>query len=52
MKAWIRANRDFVQGELSLELTCDPYKMLWKAVFTTFTSAGARGWFRDCGYLS
>jgi hypothetical protein len=51
MKAGIHANRDFVQDELSSELTCDPYKMLWEAVFTTFTPASARGWFRDCGYL-
>ena len=51
MKARIRANRDFVRGELTGELTCDPYGMLWQAVFTTFTSASARGWFRDCGYL-
>ena len=51
IKAGIHANHDFVRGELSGELTCDPYEMLWEAVFTTFTPANARGWFRDYGYL-
>jgi hypothetical protein len=52
MKAWIRCNHNYVCSELSGELECDPYEMLWKAVFTTFTPAKARGWFLDCGYLS
>lgn len=50
IKAWIRANRDFVRGELTGEPTCDPYAMLWEAVFTTATADKAAGWFRDCGY--
>lgn len=52
MKAWIHCNHNFVRIELSGEPTCDPYEMLWEAVFTTLTPAKARGWFRDCGYLS
>jgi hypothetical protein len=51
IKAWIRANRDYVRGELSGELTCDPYDMLWEAVYTAGTAENARGWFRDCGYF-
>ncbi|KDQ06621.1 hypothetical protein BOTBODRAFT_121246 [Botryobasidium botryosum FD-172 SS1] len=51
LKAWIRANNDFVRGELTGELTCDPYTMLWEAVFTAATPEKARGWFKDCGYF-
>ncbi|TFK68635.1 hypothetical protein BDN72DRAFT_769062 [Pluteus cervinus] len=51
IKAWIRANRDYTRGELSGEITCDPYEMLWTAVFETVTVEKAQGWFRDCGYL-
>ncbi|KAJ2911978.1 hypothetical protein MD484_g8431, partial [Candolleomyces efflorescens] len=51
IKAWIRANRDYVRGELSGEITCDPYTMLWEAVFDTVTPEKARGWFHDSGYL-
>ena len=33
MKAWIQRNKDFVLGELLGEDTCDPYNLLWDAVF-------------------
>ena len=51
IKAWIRSNRDYVRGELSGEATCDPYEMLWEAVFSAVTPGKACGWFKDCGYL-
>jgi DDE superfamily endonuclease len=51
IKAWICSNRDYVRGELSGEATCDPYEMLWEAVFSAVTPDKARGWFKDCGYL-
>lgn len=51
MKAWIRSNRDYVRAEMTGELTCDPYTMLWEAVFSSITAAKAEGWFRDCGYI-
>jgi hypothetical protein len=38
IKAWIRANRDYARGELSGEATCDPYALLWEAVFSTVPS--------------
>ncbi len=52
MKAWIRNHRDFVRGEVTGELTCDPYGMLWEAVFTSITAEKAAGWYRHCGYLA
>ena len=51
IKAWIRANWDYARGELSGEATCDPYGMLWEAVYDAATPEKAEGWFRDCGYL-
>ncbi|KAI0055788.1 hypothetical protein BV25DRAFT_1815140 [Artomyces pyxidatus] len=51
LKAWIRRNRDFVRGELTGEPTCDPYSMLWKAVYTSVTPEKAEGWYRDSGYM-
>jgi hypothetical protein len=51
MKAWIRRNKDYILGELLGEDTCDPYKMLWEAVFGTMTLKSINGWYRDCGYM-
>ena len=51
IKAWIRSNRDYVRGELSGKAMCNPYEMLWEAVFSAVTIEKAHGWFKDCGYL-
>ena len=50
IKAWIRSNRDFVLGELTGEVVCDPCSMLTEAVFTAGTPENARGWFTESGY--
>ncbi|GBE86874.1 hypothetical protein SCP_1001160 [Sparassis crispa] len=52
MKAWIRLHRDYVCGELTGEVTCDPFEMLWRAVFSAMTPEKALGWFRDCKYVA
>lgn len=52
IKSWIRANREYARGELSGEITCDPYRMIWEAVFMTVTPEKVEGWFHDCGYLA
>jgi hypothetical protein len=52
IKAWIRRNQDYARGELMGEPTCDPYQLLWDAVFATVTPEKARGWFAHSGYLS
>jgi hypothetical protein len=49
IKAWIRANRDYVLGEMKGGEGCDLYKMIWDAVFTV-TPEKALGWFRHSGY--
>lgn len=50
IKAWIRANRDYVLGELT-GAHVDPYKMLWDAVFSV-TPEKAMGWYRHSGYIA
>ncbi|KAH9042402.1 hypothetical protein EDB84DRAFT_1266738 [Lactarius hengduanensis] len=52
MKAWIRRNKEFILGEMSGDLTCDPYAMLWKAVFTTMTPENIAGWYRYLQYVT
>lgn len=49
VKSWIRANRDYVLGELSGEEFTDPYAMIWQAVYS-ITPSKAAGWFRHSGY--
>jgi transposase len=51
IKAWIWANWDYARSELSGEVTCNPYKLLWDAVFEAVTPAKAAGWFHNSGYL-
>ena len=51
MKAWIQKNNDYVLSELAGEDRCDPYKMLWEAVFKSMTSENIEGWYKDCGYV-
>jgi DDE superfamily endonuclease len=51
IKAWIRANRDYVLQEIVEGLQGDPYKVLWDAVFSV-TPEKALGWFRHSGYIA
>ena len=51
IKSWIQANCDYAYGELSCEITCNPYQMIWDAIFITVTPDKAEGWFHHCGYL-
>ncbi len=51
MKAWIRSNHEFVLAEMGGDIGCDPYRMLWDAVFQSMTSDKIAGWYKDCGYV-
>ena len=33
IKAWIRANADYARAGLDGDIDCDPYSLLWEAVF-------------------
>jgi transposase len=52
IKAWIRRHHDYARREMMGEVTCDPYQLLWNAVFNTVTPEKAHGWFTHSGYLS
>jgi len=47
MKAWIQKNNDYVLGELTGDDTCDPYGILWEAVFNSMTLENIVGWYKD-----
>ena len=34
---WMRLNRDYVHAELTVELKCHPYSMVWRAVSKSVT---------------
>lgn len=52
MKAWIRKNNDFVLGEFRGEETCNPFAVLWEAVYNSMTPENIVGWYRDSGYIA
>ncbi|THV00925.1 hypothetical protein K435DRAFT_656345 [Dendrothele bispora CBS 962.96] len=50
IKSWLKANRAYVLGEMTGEAQCDPYTILWDAIFTV-TPDKAYGWYRHSGYI-
>ncbi|KAJ3805348.1 hypothetical protein F5876DRAFT_13380, partial [Lentinula aff. lateritia] len=50
LKAWIRRNRDYVLGELTGDVLCDPISMLWEGVFVTMVPESIIGWYRNSGH--
>jgi hypothetical protein len=51
IKAWIRANRDYILGETEGP-GCDPYALIWEAVYTTVTPEKAYGWYKHSEYIA
>ncbi|KDQ05475.1 hypothetical protein BOTBODRAFT_122768 [Botryobasidium botryosum FD-172 SS1] len=51
LKAWIRANRDYVLRALTGGPLSDPLSVLWGAVFMVMTPEKSIGWYRECGYV-
>jgi hypothetical protein len=51
MKAWIRRNQSYALGELSGDPTCDPFQLIFDAVYSSMTREKIEGWYRDSGYL-
>jgi hypothetical protein len=49
IKAWLRANRDYVLGEVE-GLGADPYGVIWEAVYSV-TSEDALGWYQHSEYI-
>jgi hypothetical protein len=51
IKAWIWANRDYILGETEGP-GCDPYALIWEAVYTTVTPEKAYGWYKHSEYIA
>ena len=50
IKAWLRANRDYVLGEIEGD-DADPYRVIWEAIHSV-TPENAYGWFQHCEYIA
>jgi len=51
VKSWLRSNRTYVLGEIEGR-DCDPYALIWEAVYTTITPEKIYGWYRHSEYIS
>lgn len=51
VKAWIRANRLYVLAE-NEGVACDPYSLIWEAVYTVITPEKVHGWFKHSEYIA
>ena len=51
IKAWLRANRDYILGEIEGP-GCDPYRMIWEAVYSVITLRKAYGWYKHSEYIA
>ena len=50
IKAWLRANRDYVLGEIEGD-DVDPYRVIWEAIHSVMLE-NAYGWFQHCEYIA
>lgn len=51
IKAWMRANRDYVTGEMGGPFS-DPYVLIWEAIYGVVTPEKAYGWYKHSGYIA
>ena len=51
IKAWMRHHRDYITGEMGGP-ACDPYALIWEAVYSTVTPEKVFGWFRHSEYVA
>ena len=51
IKAWLRSNHDYVLGETEGP-DCDPYSLIWEAVYAVVTSEKAYGWYKHSEYIA
>ena len=50
IKAWLRANHDYVLSEIEGD-NVDPYRVIWEAIHSV-TPENAYGWFQHCKYIA
>ena len=51
IKAWLRANRDYVLGE-TMGPGSDPYVLIWEAVYGVVDPQKVRGWYCHSEYIA
>ena len=51
VKSWLRSNRVYVLGETE-GMGCDPYALIWEAIYTTVTPEKIHGWYWHSEYIS
>jgi hypothetical protein len=51
IKAWLQSNCDYVLVETE-GAGCDPYALIWEAVYEVVTPDKAYGWYRDSEYIA
>ena len=51
IKSWLRSNRTYVLCETEGR-DCDPYALIWEAVYTTITPEKVYGWYQYSEYIT
>ena len=51
IKAWLRANHDYVLDEMGGP-GADPYALIWEAMYSTITPKKAYGWYWHSEYIA
>jgi transposase len=51
IKAWMRANHDYISGEMEGP-SFDPYTLIWKAVYGVVTPEKAYSWYKHSEYIA
>ena len=51
IKAWLRANWDYVLGEVE-DYDCNPYALIWEAVYGVVTLDKIYGWYQHSEYIA
>jgi transposase len=51
VKSWLRLNRAYVLSETEGR-ACDPYALIWQAIYTNITPDKVYGWYRHSEYIA
>ena len=51
IKTWLRTNQDYVLSKTE-GIDCDPYALIWEAVYGIVTVEKAHGWYKHSEYIA
>ena len=51
VKSWLRSNRTYILGEME-GIGCDPYALIWEAVYLMVTPEKIYGWYWHSKYIA